>query len=274
MAMVINTNIGSENAVRLLDRSGRSMQTSMERLTSGLRLNHSKDDAAGMAIVTGMDSQIRGTSQAIRNANDGIGLVQTMDGAMEEVVGMLQRMRELGVQSMNGTYNSANRQQMNTEYKQLTSEIHRIGLTTAFNDTMLFDGTVTTVSLHVGWDVGSNNKIHISTTNVDTIATTVSGQSLTTATAASKAVGVIDNQLSAINTTRAKWGALQNRLDHTISNLQNVNENLMASRSRIQDADYAAESANLAKYQVLQQAGMSMLSQANKMPQNVMQLLQ
>jgi len=312
MAMVINTNMGSENAIRLLDRSGRSQSTSMERLTSGQRINHAKDDAAGLAIVTGMTSQIRGTDMAIRNTNDGMALIQTLDGASEEVVNMLQRMRELSIQSLNGTYNAENRVQMDTEVKQLVKEIDRVAGTTKFNEIQIMatlgtkgsflSAAPTSLKIQAGWEVANagsgRDKITISIANFWTGVsgantngvfgqvkfTTASGAvsirnsafsrvGVSTTTKASLAVMKIDSALSRIGTERAKWGALQNRMEYTVSNLQNVNENMQAARSRIQDTDYARESANLARTQVLQQAGMSMLSQANQMSQNVMSLL-
>lgn len=279
MAMVINTNMSSINAIRKLDDSSLEQKTAMERLTSGLRINKAADDAAGLAVTTGMTTQIKGTDMAIRNANDGISLVQTLDGAMDEVVDMLQRMRELGVQALNGSYNSENRAQMNEEYDQLSAEILRIGQTTKFNENPIMNGSASTagpVNVHAGWEIGGNNKIAITVFNVSNL-----GNSLTAGTNgllqvshASATISLIDQKISAINTERAKWGALQNRLESTVSNLNNINENMSASRSRIQDTDFARESANLARTQVLQQAGMSMLSQANQSSQQVMQLLQ
>jgi len=274
MAMVINTNMGSLNAVRQLDQTALEQKTAMERLTSGMRINKAADDAAGLAVATGMSSQIMGTDQAIRNANDGIGLVQTMDGAMEEVVSMLQRMRELGIQSMNGTYSAENRAQMNEEYDQLAAEITRVGQTTKFNGQDLMNSNASQpVIIHAGWEIGGDNKISIDVYNVSQMGGSVAALGLTTVSAATSAVSMIDNKLSDINTNRAKWGALQNRLESTVSNLANVNENISAARSRIQDTDFAKESANLARTQVLQQAGMSMLSQANQNSQNVMSLI-
>jgi flagellin len=313
--MVINTNIGSENAIRLLDKTSRSQATSMERLTSGQAINHAKDNAAGLAIVTGMTAQSRGTEQAVRNANDGMSMIQTMDGASDEIVNMLQRQRELAVQSLNGTYNKENRAQMNTEFQQLTKEISRVGTTTKFNNVDLMAHMSTTGSVlstaasanfqQIGWQVGgqtgSRNKLAVSkfnfTTNysgslgtgnvfgtfyfVSTNGTKVlsakgnsyGAQGISTQASASVAVMRIDSALSNIGTVRAKWGAFQNRLEYTVSNLQNVDTNIQAARSRIQDTDYARESANLARTQVLQQAGMSMLSQSNQSGQNVMSLL-
>ena len=273
MAMVINTNMGAINANRILDATGREQSVAMERLTSGLRINKAADDAAGLAVATGMTTQIMGTDQAIRNANDGISLIQTVDGATEEVVNMMQRMRELAVQSLNGTYNSENRNQMDQEFTQLQSEIDRVAKTTKFNEIQLMSQG-TTISLHVGWEGGANNKINISTKGfVAASLNTSTARNITTVANASVAISTIDADLSNINNNRAKWGAIQNRLESTVSNLGNVNENISASRSRIQDADFARESANLARTQVLQQAGMSMLSQANQNSQNVLSLL-
>lgn len=272
MAMVINTNMGAINAARILDGTARDQSTTMERLTSGLRINRAADDAAGMAVAIGMTTQIRGTEQAIRNANDGVGLIQTVDGASEEVVGMLQRMRELGVQALTGTYSNENRSQMDAEYQQLALEIRRVASTVKFNGIPLMNASASTVQLHVGWETESTNKIMVSLVNFTSLATL--GQTISTVSAASQAISAIDGNLASIKTERAKWGAMQNRLGYTVSNLANINENVNSARSQIQDADYARESANLARVQVLQQAGMSMLGQANQMSQNVLQLLQ
>ena len=273
MAMVINTNMGAINASRILDGTQKEQSTAMERLTSGLRINKAADDAAGLAVATGMTTQIRGTDQAIRNANDGMSLLQTVDGATEEVVNMLQRMRELSVQSMNGTYNDDNRMQMNAEFAQLQTEISRVAETTKFNETALMNGSNADLDLHVGWETASDNKITISLmdfTGMTAIASTVNVSAVGNA---STAIGLIDDNLASIKEQRANWGALQNRLDYTVSNLANVNENMNGARSQIQDADYARESAQLARVQVLQQAGMAMLGQANQQSQNVLSLL-
>lgn len=308
MAMVINTNMGSINAVRILDQTSREQSTSMERLTSGLRINKAADDAAGLAVATGMTTQIRGTDMAIRNANDGIGLMQTLDGASEEVTNILQRMRELTVQSLNGTYNNDNRMQMDAEVRQLQKEINRIADTTKFNGMNIMNnsafgaavvsasfagtsaGAISTAAdspsamrFHVGWQAGSANRIAVALMDFKSISAIDSAVRLhspgmsTYASAvalASNALSIIDVGLSVIKNIRAYWGAIQNRLEYTIANLQNINENIQASRSRIFDADFAKESANLARTQVLQQAGMSMLGQANQQSQQVMSLLQ
>ncbi|WP_029407173.1 flagellin [Thiomicrorhabdus sp. Milos-T2] len=310
MAMVINTNMGAINAQRILEGTSREQTTSMERLTSGLRINKAADDAAGLAVSTGMTTQIRGTDQAVRNANDSIGMVQTLDGATGEVVNMLQRMRELSVQSMNGTYNLDNRKQMDSEFSQLQSEIQRVADTTKFNGMNImnassFGSAALTASFaatsagafstaahgsasfkaHVGWETGSTNRIGIAMLNFSTLSAIASAISLTKGASAvittyasgvalaSTAITAIDGSLSVIKNMQANWGAIQNRLDSTVSNLSNINENITSSRSRIQDADFAKESANLARTQVLQQAGMSMLSQSNQNSQNVLSLL-
>ncbi len=277
MAMVINTNIGSENAIRLLDKTSRSQAISMDRLTSGIRLNSSKDDAAGLSVVTNMNAQTRGLNMAVRNANDGIAMIQVMDGAVEEVVNMLQRQRELSVQAMNGTYTDAQRGDMNAEFSQLNQEIARIGLTTKFNGVNVLQSLDST-KFQVGWENGANNKIGSGQLDMfislSDIVLSLAAQSIGgSAGNASATLSAISDILSQVQTSRARWGALMNRLDYTVNNLQNVSKNISASRSQILDTNYAQESANLARTQVLQQAGMSMLSQSNQMSQNVMSLL-
>lgn len=283
MAMVINTNNSSNNAVRLLDKTQRSQDVTMERLTSGLRINSSKDDAAGLSVVTNMTTQVRGLDMAIRNANDGLSMVQTMDAAMEEVTSMMQRMRELGIQAQNGTYTSAQRADMDVEHKQLASEMNRIALATKFNGIAIFSvATMASMSFHVGWENGAVNRIGngsliiLGGNSLVGIAASLNTASanLLTRSMASLAVSKLNATLSQIQTTRAQWGAIMNRLDYTLNNLQSVKTNTEASRSRILDTDYAKEAANLARTQVLQQAGMSMLSQSNQNSQNVMSLLQ
>jgi len=272
MSMVINTNMASLNAVRMLDVSSRDMSTSMERLTSGLRINRTADDAAGKAVVTAMTTQIRGTDMALRNTNDGISLVQTADGAAEEVVNMLYRIRELAVQATNETYNSLQRSQMNIEVSQLRIEINRVASTTKFNGVKLLASS-NIVSIHSGWETDDDNtlKLQLQTMNASSLG--VSGRILTQASALG-VMSQVDGALESVSKTRAGYGAMQNRMEYTVSNLQNVNENITAARSQIEDADFASESANLARTQVLQQAGMSMLSQANQATQNVLALLQ
>ena len=273
MAMVINTNIGSLNATRQLDISSRDLAVSMERLTSGLRINSAADDAAGLAVATSMTTQIMGTDMAIRNTNDGISLAQTIDGASEEMTNMMQRQRELAIQSLNGTYSSANRIAMNAEFDALTLELGRIASTTKFNGVSVMN-TAAQIEIHAGWEDTAADSITVTAIAGTAIATAVGAVGVATSTNAASAVTVLNGQLSVLSTARSGVGAVQNRLEYTVANLQNVSENINSSRSAIQDTDFAKESANLARTQVLQQAGMSMLSQANQASQNVMQLLQ
>jgi len=243
----------------------------MERLSSGKRINHARDDAAGMAIAEGMTSQIKGMNQAVRNTNDGISLVQTADGAMEGITSKLQRMRELAVQAANGTYSTSDRSALDTEVQALIAEIDRVADNTTFNGNTLLGGTFGT-NVQVGDQAG--NVINISTISSMTEASlglaslSVGGQ-----TAASSAIATIDGAISTVNTARATLGSTQNRFETTVADLKNTVENLSSARSRIQDADFASETANLAKNQILQQAGMAMLAQANQLPQAVLSLL-
>ncbi len=280
MAMVVNTNTGANNAVRLLDITSRSQQTTMDRLTSGVRINSSKDDAAGLSIATKMTTQIRGTDMAVRNANDGMNMMQTMDATMEQVTDMMQRMRDLGLQSQNGTYTSAQRSDMNEEFQALAKEIGRIASTTKFNGISVFKGSSTgKIAFQVGWESGGANRIGSGeikmngATSLSKMSSSLQGMNLKSVTKASAAVAKLDKFLSTVQTSRAKWGAIMNRLDYTITNLNTVAANTKVSRSAIQDTNYAVEAANLARTQVLQQAGKAMLSQSNQNSQNVLSLL-
>lgn len=378
---VINTNTASLNAQRNLSTSGSSLATSLQRLSSGLRINSAKDDAAGLAISERFTSQIRGVNQAARNANDGISLSQTAEGALAEVGNNLRRIRELAVQASNGTNNQTDRDALNAEVTQLKAEIQRVAEQTSFNGTKLLDGTFTAVAFQVGANAGETISISsianaqvaaiggtftrttgsfnataltgfataipagglvlngvdvgaigaaanaqeragqlveainrvssqsgvgasydattgdvtlvsnaavvtTGTTNSATvagIANAFTGTSSTTTgittvnvssfTDAQLAIGQIDNALTAVNSSRAELGAIQNRFTSVVTNLQTSSENLSASRSRIRDADYAKETAELTRGQILQQAGTAMLAQANQLPQNVLSLL-
>ena len=374
MPQYINTNVMSINTVRVLDKSQHSLQTSMERLSSGQRINHSRDDAAGLAISEGMTSQIRGMNQAVRNTMDGISLVQTADGALGGITEKLQRVRELAVQSSNGTNSSNDRTAIDKEVQALLKEVDRVADSLKFNGVKLIDGSFTSQAFQVGYSQGDTITISkVSDANVDaldlvsatatssaditagniTAATTFtitgsntgatastitltadstaaeitaainaaasntgvvaklsgakislySGGTFTIAdgsgTTASNAIHItgaqtegstylnvqsvgeaeasilaVDQALTTLNTARAELGAYQNRFESTVSDLKNNVENLSSARSRIQDADFAEETASLAKNQILQQAGMAMLSQANQLPQNVLKLLQ
>lgn len=287
MAQVINTNVMSLNSQRSLGRSQSSMQTSLERLSSGLRINRAKDDAAGLAISERFTSQIKGLDQAIRNSNDGISLLQTAEGALSEVENSLQRMRELAVQAKNGTYNVSDRASLNDEFQALKSEITRISDVTEFNNINLL-GQASGISLQVGWENGTNNVIAVSVMDIRTeshgsgglanalsASVRIGGASTGSAGVAqvSAALTNITNAIDAVSNLRADFGALQNRLESAVRNMENVMENQSAARSRVLDADFARETANMTRTQILQQAGTAMLAQANQMPQNVLSLL-
>ena len=273
MPAYINTNVASINTVRILDGSQKELTTSMERLSSGKRINHARDDAAGMAISSKMTSQVNGMNQAVRNTNDGISMVQTADGAMEGISDKLQRMRELAVQSANGIYSTSDRAALDIEFQALDDEINRVASSAEFNGTTLLASTKT-LTIQVSYaDDSTNGKIDVDLTKVTSTGLAVATSSIGTQNASSTAIGSVDDALSVINSARATLGATQNRLETTVKDLKNNVENLSASRSRIEDADFASETAQLAKSQILQQAGMAMLAQANQLPQQVLSLL-
>jgi flagellin len=280
MSMTINTNIQSMDAQRNLNSSQASLATSMQRLSSGLRINSAKDDAAGLAIATRMDAQVRGMNVAIRNANDGISLAQTADGALSGVSDSLQRMRELAVQAANATNSASDKDSLNKEFSQLQSEITRVIGGTTFNGKAIIGADATTLSFQIGANTSSDDTVKVQTSNLnsDSTITAVTGSSaVINSTADASAIDtVIDNIDTAINTInnqRATFGATETRFDSIISNLQSGVENQSAAKSRIMDADFAAETANLSRAQVLQQAGTAMVAQANQLPQQVLSLL-
>ncbi len=286
MAMTVNTNTFSMNAQRQLMRTEGGLQTSMQRLSSGLRINSAKDDAAGLQIANRMSAQIGGLSVAMRNANDGISLAQTAEGAMEEMTNSLLRMRELALQASNGTYGTDDLAALNSEFSALLTEIDRVAVTTEFNGTALLSANNTSISIAVDYDDGATNNIDIEIGDFNIAAfgdssghtgggsgADISGATIATTAGANAALTSIDTALQAVDTQRAGLGAVQNRLSSTINNLANVRENLTASKSRVMDTDFAAETANLSKYQVMQQAGTAVLAQANAIPQNVLSLL-
>ncbi len=274
MALSINTNAVSLNAQRNLGMSQSSLSTSMQRLSSGLRVNSAKDDAAGLAIADRMNSQVRGNTVAIRNASDAISLAQTAEGAIGKMGDMLQRMRELAVQSANATNGTLDRDNLQAEYTQLNDEITRTIGTTRFNGTDILKLAAPQV-----YQVGANATDVITVTTADISAdasiTAVGTAVITGAdgTAATAAIGAIDAALSSVNGERAKYGAMQNRFEAVISTLQVATENQAASRGRIMDADFATETANLSRSQILQQAGTAMVAQANQLPQMVLSLI-
>jgi flagellin len=266
---VINTNLASLNAQRNLMTSQSSLDTSIQRLSSGLRVNSAKDDAAGLSIATKMDSQIRGMSQATRNANDGISMAQTADGGLATAIDALQRMRELAVQGANGTVGTADAANLDKEFQALSSEVTRVATDTKFNGKAILStaGTAAT-DIQVGADVGQ--KITIAATDLQGAAVT---GDVTTQANANTAIDAIDTAMATINTMRADLGASQNRLGYAVSNLQSSVENQSAAKSRIMDTDFASETAKLTRGQILQQAGTAMLAQANSAPNGVMALL-
>jgi len=281
MAMVINTNVASLNSQRMLGVSGGSLATSMQRLSSGLRVNSAKDDAAGLAISDRMNAQVRGMTVAVRNANDGISMAQTAESSMGAITDTLQRMRDLSVQSANfAAVGSGDREKLQTEFKQLGQEVLRIVKNSEFNGKKILNGSLSGANFQVGANTSDNNQISITVSNLSTLSGLNqlfgSAQSIGSAQGS---VGVrstidsIDLAIEKIDFFRAKLGAVQNRFNTTIANLNSSIENTSAAKSRIMDADFAVETANLSRSQILQQAGTAMLAQANQSSQNVLSLL-
>jgi len=277
MPQVINTNLNSLTAQRNLSSSQSSLATSMQRLSSGMRVNSAKDDAAGLAIAERMNSQVRGMNVAIRNANDGISMAQTAEGALGQIGNALQRMRELAVQARNSTNTTQDKVSLNEEFKQLQGEISRITDGTKFNGMGVLNSS-TPLTFQVGANTGLEDTItaagvDLSTGSVSSAAASaiaITGD----ATAIGSAISAIDSAIDVVNSNRATFGAIQNRFDSVIANLQVSVENQTAARSRIMDADFATETANMSRAQILQQAGNAMVAQANQLPQQVMSLLQ
>jgi flagellin len=283
MALTVNTNTTSLGVQKNLNRASDALSTSMSRLSSGLKINSAKDDAAGLQIANRMTSQIRGQTMAIKNANDAISIAQTAEGAMQEQTNILQRMRELSIQARNDSNTVDDRDALDKEFQSMTKELDRIAASTQLNNKNLLDGSTTTAMVfQVGSNTGSDNQISITLTDAMSTAGALSALASKSITGASSdieanfsgAMTAIDEALKNINTTRADLGAVQNRLTSTIANLQNINENAEAARGRVQDTDFAAETAQLTKQQTLQQASTSVLAQANQLPSAVLKLLQ
>jgi flagellin len=272
----INTNLNSLNAQRNLNTSGGSLATSMQRLSSGLRVNSAKDDAAGLAIAERMNAQVKGMNVAIRNGNDAISLAQTAEGALGAVTDSLQRMRELATQSANAANGTSDRTNLQAEYSQLASEVTRVLSNTKFNSVDLLK-TAATLTFQVGANNSANDQIDIATTDLTAgagVTAAVAADISTSQATAQAAMTSLDTAIDEMTTSRAGFGAAQNRFSSVISNLQVASENQSASRSRIMDADFAAETANLSRANILQQAGNAMVAQANQQPQMVLKLLQ
>lgn len=276
--LIINTNVSALNTQRQLTKSSMALNQSMERLSSGLRINSAKDDAAGLAIANGMTSQIRGMSVAIRNANDGISTAQTAEAGMGVLTDTLQRMRDLAVQSANeGSVTTADREKLQNEFNQLNNEISRIITNTEFNGKKILNGDLSGgVIFQVGPNTAADNQISIDITNLSVTISNVTAASIgsnTTNANILSAIDAIDTAIKGIDQARSRLGAVQNRFTRTIANLQASVENQSAARSRIMDADFATETAALSRAQILRQAGTAMMAQANQKSQNVLSLL-
>ena len=271
MGLQINTNVAALNAYRNLSGTQGAMNTSLERLSSGLRINRAADDAAGLAISEKLRSQVNGLNQAQANAQDGVSLIQTAEGALNEVHSILQRMRTLAVQSASDTNTDSDRLQIQKEINALNSELDGIASRTQFNGMNLVDGSFSGKSLQIG--ANANQTMTVSINGMSSSSLTVNAVSLSTQTGAAAAISTLDSAIFAVSSQRADLGALQNRLQHTISNLGVSAENLAASESRIRDTDMAREMTSFTRSQILQQAGVSMLAQANQTPQSVLKLL-
>lgn len=284
---VVNTNVNASTAQNALVRNERAMNTAMERLSTGQRINTAGDDAAGLAIASRMTSQIRGLEVGIRNANDAISMISTADGALVEVGNMLQRMRELAVQVSNGTMTEADRDYLNAEYENLAEEIERIAQNTQWNGGNILDGAANGTSSTVAFQVGANGGQTIEVDFGDATngasgimhhvasarATISAGNGTSAISTGTSAINAIDLSLTALNSQRAAFGAAINQLTYAVDNLASVKVNAEASRSRIMDTDYAVETSELARSQIIQQAGTAMLAQANQLPQSVLTLL-
>ncbi len=279
MAISILTNVASLNAQRNLNTTQASLSASIGRLSSGLRINNASDDAAGLGISENLKADLRSLSQASRNANDGVSMSQVAEGSMNEMQGIVTRMRELSVQSANQTLGTTERGYIQTEFGQLRNEINRISAVTEFNGQKLVDGSASAgLSFQVGMQNSANDRIAMSITKLttSTLGSTslhIASATLSTVTGARNALGAFDKAIEQLSQSRAKVGAVQNRMQVTISNLAVAHENLSAANSRIRDVDVASETSMLTKSQILSQAGLAVLSQANQLPNSALSLL-
>jgi flagellin len=271
MSLIVTNNVYSVNAQRNINKSQAGLAKSLERLSSGFRINRAGDDAAGLGISEKLRANIRALGQASRNASDGVAMIQTAEGAMDEVNNMLVRMKELAEQAATGTVNTAERGYLDTEYKALFNEITRISDNTKFNSTQLLDGTLS-VSVQIGVSSGTNDTLAVTVDDVDATALALT-TGISTVTNAQAALGTTTTAIGTVSDARASLGALQNRLESIISNIDTVVENLTGAESRIRDVDIAAETARMTKYSILVQAGVSVLSQANQTPSIALSLL-
>jgi flagellin len=277
MALAIATNNAALNAAASASSVNRDMETSMARLSTGKRINSASDDAAGVAISSRLSAEIRGTDQAIRNSLDGQALIDTAEGAHKEIENILQRMREVAVQASNDTNNAQDRANLQAEMNAMSTEIDRIAGTTTWAGAQLMDATTSTFSFQVGSATGTQNQIAVTVKTMNTGGLNVEKTDLNltgTASARYTAIDNVDAAIKAVNDQRSELGAVSNRLNHTVNNLTNISSNLSAAKGGIEDADFALETTNLAKNQILQQASTAMLAQANASKQNVLSLLQ
>ncbi len=273
---VINTNIASLNSWKNLQASQNSFNSSLEKLSSGKKINRAADDASGLAISEKMTAQINGLDQAAQNSQNGISMIQTAEGALNETTAILQRMRTLAIASRNDTNTNADRTQTQKEVTQLLAEVQRIAKDTEFNTKKLVDGSAATsgFTFQIGANQGQTIAVKVANMSTGTNGLNIAAVTLANASGASKAISAISKALSSVASTRADLGAVQNRLTHTVNNLQVASENLSAARSNLQDTDMAKEMANYSKQQVLIQSGTAMLAQANQSSQSVLKLLQ
>jgi flagellin len=273
MSMTIRTNVAALQATGNLSRTQASLGKSLSRISSGVRIGAAADDAAGLGVATTLETATISTRQAMRNANDGISIIQTAESASEEVTDILQRMRELAVQSGSETLADTERSFITDEFNQLRSEVSRIASVSQFNGIALNDGTTTSLSVQVGIQNASSSRISISLTDLTTTALAIDTISLASATGARTAIDSLDTALGSVNSGRSSLGAVQNRLDSALNNAQSYSEALSAAESIIMDTDFATESSNLTKLQIMQQAGVASLAQAKNISQSVVALL-
>lgn len=271
MSITLRTNIASAVAYSNVSKAGRGLTDTFSRVSSGLRITKAADDAAGLAVAEGLDAQARSARQAMRNTNDGVSAVQIAEGATGEVAEILKRMRELAVQSSSGTISNTERGYIDTEFDDLNSEITRIANNTEFNGVSLVDGTSATLDVQVGTGAGANNRISVSFGNLTSLG--LGTADLGTQANAQTAITTLDTALGTVNNYRSSYGASQNRLESSLSSMQNYVTNVTAAESRIRDADMAFETAQMTKYQVMQQAGIAALSQANGAQQSFLRLI-
>ncbi len=276
MALTVNTNIASVKSITNLTRTGRTLQGSFERISSGLRITKAADDAAGMGVAENLNAIERSARQAARNANDGISVIQTAEGATNEVANIIKRMRELAIQASSETLASTERAYIQDEYLSLESEVERISQVTEFNGLALADGTNSTLDVQVGVMDSANDRISITLGDLRVTVLGIDSGSIdmSNASTAQSAITTLDTALNSVNSYRSDYGATQNRLDSALTNLETYAENLKSAESQIRDADFAYETAELAKNQVMQQAGISILAQANQISQGALSLIQ